>query len=66
MVDQKSNAQVLNGVNDDISEMKSLTTLRKRVVTDGEVVSKSQNAFRLAGGKRESSCAMTVMTFMLL
>ncbi|WP_406741105.1 tail fiber domain-containing protein [Klebsiella aerogenes] len=51
MVDQKSNAQVLNGVNDDISEMKSLTTLRKRVVTDGEVVSKSQNAFRLASGK---------------
>lgn len=51
MVDQKSNAQVLNGVNDDISEMKSLTTLRKRVVTDGEVVSKSQNAFRLAGSK---------------
>ena len=35
MVDQKSNAQVLNGVNDDILEMKSLTTLRKRVVTDG-------------------------------
>lgn len=51
MVDQKSNAQVLNGVNDDILEMKSLTTLRKRVVTDGEVVSKSQNAFRLAGSK---------------
>lgn len=51
MVDQKINAQVLSGVNDDISEMKSLTTLRKRVVTDGEVVSKSQNAFRLAGGK---------------
>ncbi|MCD9953838.1 tail fiber domain-containing protein [Klebsiella variicola subsp. variicola] len=50
MVDQKINAQVLSGVNDDISEMKSLTTLRKRVVTDGEVVSKSQNAFRLAGG----------------
>lgn len=51
MVDQKSNAQVSNGVNDDISEMKSLTTLHKRVVTDGEFVSKSQNAFRLAGGK---------------
>lgn len=51
MVDQKSNAQVLNGVNDDILEMKSLTTLRKSVVTDGEVVSKSQNAFRLAGSK---------------
>ncbi|EOD2802059.1 tail fiber domain-containing protein [Klebsiella aerogenes] len=51
MVDQKSNAQVSNGVNDDISEMKSLTTLRKRVVSDGEVVSKSQSAFRLAGGK---------------
>lgn len=51
MVDQKSNAQILNGVNDDISEMKSLTTLRKRVVTDGEIVSKSQSAFRLAGSK---------------
>ena len=51
MVEQKSNAQILNGVNDDISEMKSLATLRKRVVTDGEVVSKSQNAFRLAGSK---------------
>lgn len=50
MVDQKSNAQVLNGVNDDITELASLTRLRKRIVSDGEVVSASPNAFRLAGG----------------
>lgn len=50
MADQKSNAQVSNGVNEDISEMKSLTTLRQRVVSDGEVVSKSANGFRLANG----------------
>ncbi|MDJ1652552.1 tail fiber domain-containing protein [Raoultella sp. Ech2A] len=50
MAEQKTNAQVLNGVNDDITELKSLTTLRKRLVSDGEVVSKSANAFRLASG----------------
>lgn len=50
MADQKKNAQVLNGINDDISEMKSLTALRKRIVSDGEVVSKAANAFRLANG----------------
>ncbi|MGR7527320.1 phage tail fiber protein [Klebsiella aerogenes] len=50
MVDQKTNAQIVNGVNDDITEMKSLTTLHQRVVTGGEVVSTSPNAFRLAGG----------------
>ncbi len=50
MVDKKSNAQVLNGVNDDISEMKSLATLRKRIVSDGEIVSKAANGFRLASG----------------
>lgn len=49
MADQKSNAQVLNGVNEDISEMKSLTTLRKRLISGGEIVSKSVNGFRLAG-----------------
>ncbi|OMP91099.1 tail fiber domain-containing protein [Raoultella terrigena] len=32
-----------------IRDLKSLTTLRKRVVSDGEVVSKSVNGFRLAG-----------------
>ncbi|HED2545477.1 TPA: tail fiber domain-containing protein, partial [Raoultella planticola] len=51
MADQKSNAQVSNGVNEDISEMKALTTLRQRVVSDGEVVSKSANGFRLANGR---------------
>ncbi|HFZ1736416.1 TPA: hypothetical protein ACIJXN_004005 [Pluralibacter gergoviae] len=50
MADEKKNAQVTGGINDDIQEMKSLTTLRKRVIGDGEVVSKSGNAFRLAGG----------------
>ena len=49
MADQKSNAQVLNGVNEDISEMKSLTMLRKRLISGGEIVSKSVNGFRLAG-----------------
>ena len=50
MPEQKQNAQVAGGVNDDISELKSLTQLRKRVVSDGEIVSRSENAFRLAGG----------------
>lgn len=50
MAEEKKNAQVLNGTNDDITELKSLTTLRKRVITDGEVVSKSENGFRLASG----------------
>ncbi|VDR24474.1 Uncharacterised protein [Raoultella terrigena] len=50
MAEQKTNAQVLNGVNDDITELKSLTTLRKRLVSDGEIVSKSANGFRLASG----------------
>lgn len=50
MAEQKTNALVLNGVNDDITELKSLTTLRKRLVSDGEVVSKSANGFRLASG----------------
>ncbi|PRD16480.1 tail fiber domain-containing protein [Pantoea coffeiphila] len=51
MTEQMNNAQVLNGVNTDISELKSLSTLRKRVVSDGEIVSKSANAFRLSYGK---------------
>jgi hypothetical protein len=50
MAEEKKNAQVLNGVNDDITELKSLSTLRKRVISDGEVVSKSPNGFRLAYG----------------
>ena len=50
MAEQKKNAQVQNGVNDDITELKSLNTLRKRVVSDGEIVSKSANGFRLANG----------------
>ncbi|BEM33873.1 tail fiber domain-containing protein [Serratia bockelmannii] len=50
MAEQKKNAQVQSGVNDDITELKSLTTLRKRVVSDGEIVSKSANGFRLANG----------------
>lgn len=50
MSDDKKTAQVTGGVNDDISELKSLTTLRKRVVSDGELVSKSNNGFRLAHG----------------
>ena len=41
---------MLNGVNDDIAELKSLSTLRQRVVSDGEIVSKSANGFRLANG----------------
>ena len=49
MAEQKKNAQVLNGINDDITELKSLITLRKRVVSDGEIVSKGVNGFRLAG-----------------
>ncbi|OMQ21061.1 tail fiber domain-containing protein [Serratia oryzae] len=50
MAEEKKNAQVLNGVNDDITELKSLSTLRKRVISDSEVVSKSPNGFRLANG----------------
>lgn len=49
MAEQQKNSQVLNGINDDITELKSLTTLRKRVVSDGEIVSKGVNGFRLAG-----------------
>ncbi|HHR1268199.1 TPA: tail fiber domain-containing protein [Klebsiella oxytoca] len=49
MAEQQKNSQVLNGINDDITELKSLTTLRKRVVSDGEIVSKALNGFRLAG-----------------
>lgn len=41
---------MINGVNDDIAELKSLSTLRQRVVSDGEIVSKSANGFRLANG----------------
>ncbi|SQJ25111.1 Uncharacterised protein [Serratia rubidaea] len=50
MTEAKKNAQVLNGVNDDISELKALSTLRKRVISDGEIVAKSPNGFRLANG----------------
>ncbi|BEM74031.1 hypothetical protein SME36J_34540 [Serratia marcescens] len=50
MAEQQKNAQVQSGVNDDITELKSLTTLRKRVVSDGEIVAKSANGFRLAYG----------------
>ncbi|ATM77657.1 hypothetical protein CRN79_18235 [Serratia fonticola] len=50
MAEEKKNAQVLSGVNDDITELKSLTTLRKRLVNDGEIVSKSANGLRLAFG----------------
>lgn len=50
MAEQKKNALALNGVNEDITELKSLTTLRKRVISDGEIVSKSANGFRLANG----------------
>lgn len=50
MAEEKKNAQVLNGINEDITELKSLSTLRKRVVSDGEIVSKSPNGFRLANG----------------
>ncbi|ATA18452.1 endosialidase-like protein [Gibbsiella quercinecans] len=50
MAEEKKNAQVINGVNEDITELKSLSTLRKRVISDAEVVSKSANGFRLAYG----------------
>ncbi|MGQ8818883.1 tail fiber domain-containing protein [Serratia sp. NA_13] len=50
MTEEKKNAQVTNGVNDDVTELKSLTTLRKRVVSDGEIVTKAANGFRLANG----------------
>ncbi|MFV8871279.1 tail fiber domain-containing protein [Serratia fonticola] len=50
MAEEKKNAQVLNGVNDDITELKSLSTIRKRLVSDGEIVSKSANGLRLAFG----------------
>ncbi|GAA3893307.1 tail fiber domain-containing protein [Gibbsiella dentisursi] len=50
MAEEKKNAQVTNGVNEDITELKSLSTLRKRVISDAEVVSKSANGFRLAYG----------------
>ena len=50
MAEQQKNAQVLNGINDDITELKSLTTLRKRVISEGEIVSKSANGFRLSNG----------------
>ncbi|MEJ4047223.1 tail fiber domain-containing protein [Erwinia sp. SLM-02] len=50
MTEQTKNAQILNGVNTDISELKSLSTLRTRVVSDGEIVSKSANGFRLSYG----------------
>ncbi|WP_269934728.1 tail fiber domain-containing protein [Serratia liquefaciens] len=50
MAEQKKNAQVQSGVNDDITELKSLTTLRTRVISDGEIVSTSANGFRLANG----------------
>lgn len=50
MAEEKKNAQVTNGVNDDVTELKSLTILRKRVVSDGEIVSKAANGFRLANG----------------
>lgn len=50
MAEQKKSALVVNGVNDDITELKSLTKLRKRLVSDGEIVSKSENGFRLSNG----------------
>ncbi|CAI1760679.1 Uncharacterised protein [Serratia proteamaculans] len=50
MAEEKKNAQVTNGVNDDVTELKSLTTLRKRVVSDEEIVTKAANGFRLANG----------------
>jgi hypothetical protein len=50
MAEEKKNAQVLNGINEDITELKSLSTLRKRVVSDGEIVSRSEIGFRLAKG----------------
>ncbi|CAO94993.1 tail fiber domain-containing protein [Erwinia tasmaniensis] len=51
MAEQKKNAQAQDGVNDDITELKSLTTLRKRAISDDEIVSKSANGFRLANGE---------------
>lgn len=51
MAEEIKNAQVTNGVNGDITELKSLTTLRKRVISDAEIVSKSANGFRLANGE---------------
>jgi hypothetical protein len=50
MAEQKKNALVLKGINDDITELKSLATLRKRLVSDGEIVSKSENGFRPGRG----------------
>lgn len=50
MAEQKKNAQVQSGINDDITELKSLTTLRKRLISDGEIISKSANGFRLVNG----------------
>ncbi|MBD8454742.1 tail fiber domain-containing protein [Serratia rubidaea] len=50
MAEQKKNTQVQSGINDDITELKSLTTLRKRLISDGEIISKSANGFRLANG----------------
>lgn len=50
MAEEKKNAQVTNGVNDDVTELKSLTTLRKRIISDGEIVTKAPNGFRLANG----------------
>lgn len=51
MAEEIKNAQVTNGVNGDITELKSLTTLRKRVISDAEIVSKSASGFRLANGE---------------
>ncbi|MEX7639519.1 tail fiber domain-containing protein [Serratia marcescens] len=53
MAEEKKNAQVLNGVNDDLAELKCQSTLRQRVVSDGEIVSKSANGFRLANGNTD-------------
>lgn len=50
MADQKNNALVLNGVNDDIIELKSLSKLRKRLISDQEIVSRAANGFRLSNG----------------
>lgn len=50
MAEEKKNAQVTNGVNDDVTELKSLTTLRKRIISDDEIVTKAANGFRLANG----------------
>lgn len=53
MAEEKKNAQVTNGVNDDVTELKSLTTLRKRIISDGEIVTKAANGFRLANGNTD-------------